>query len=102
MSYYPVTVQRLDPETEQWDDLLHLHAIKINRSGGGEISGAGAEQFHPRLVFDFRWTKALEVVAYSTQDHRLLYRGRPFNIVDYDDYMERHLTVRLTGEAYGS
>lgn len=102
MSYLPVTVQRMDPDTEQWTDLLHLHAIKVNRSGGGETFSAGAEQFHPRLVFDFRWTKALEAVAYSTQEHRLIYRGRAFNIVDYDDYMERHLTVRLTGEAYGS
>ena len=50
MSYYPVTIQRQDPDTEEWTDLLHLHALKVNKTGGGETTGAGAEQFHPRLT----------------------------------------------------
>ena len=101
MSYIPVTIQTMDMETEEWTDLLHLHALQVNKSGAGENFNAGAEQYHPRLTFDLRWCQALEAVAYATQTHRIVYRGRTFNIVDYDDYMEQHLTVRLTGEAYG-
>lgn len=101
MSYFPVKIQRLDPETEEWTDLLQLHALQVNRTGGGETYGAGAEQFHPRLTFVLRWCKALEDVAHKTQTHRIVYRDRPYNIEDYDDYMERHLTVRLVGAAYG-
>lgn len=101
MSYIPVTIQTQDMETEEWTDLLHLHALQVNKAGAGESFNAGADQYHPRLTFDLRWCQALEAVAYATQTHRIVYRGRTFNIVDYDDYMEQHLTVRLTGEAYG-
>lgn len=101
MSYFPVTIQRMDPETEKWTDLLHMHAIKVNRAGGGETFAAGAEQYHPRLTFDLRWCQALEAIRWSPQLHRIVYGGRTFNITDYDDYMEQHLTVRMTGEAYG-
>lgn len=101
MSYIPVTVQRMDPETEQWTDLLHLHARQVNRAGGGESYAAGREQYSPTLMFDFTWCKAVEAIRWDVARHRLLYQGHVFNIVDYDDYMEQHITVRLTGEAYG-
>lgn len=101
MSYHPLTIQRMDPDTEEWTDLQKFHAIQVNRSGGSEAYSAGREQFRPRLTFDLRWCKALEALRWDTQNHRIIYQGQQFNIVDYDDYMERHLTVRLTGEAYG-
>lgn len=101
MSYHPVTIQRMNPDTEEWTDLLKLHAIQVNRSGGGEAYSAGREQFRPRLTFDLRWCKALETMRWDTQNHRIVYSGQTFNITDYDDFMEQHLTVRLTGEAYG-
>lgn len=101
MSYHPFTIQVQDPDTEEWADLLHLHALQINKTGGGETSNAGAEQYHPRLTFEVRYSKALEDVIYSPQLHRIFYRGRPFNIQDYDDFMEQHRTVRLVGVAYG-
>lgn len=100
MSYFPITIQRRDPNTEEWTDLLHLHALQVNRSGGGEIYAAGAEQYHPRLTFTLRWCRELEAVRWAPQSHRIIYCGRTLNIQDYDDYMEQHLTVRLTGEAY--
>jgi head-tail adaptor len=101
MSYIPVTIQHMDPDTEEWTDLLHLHATKVNQSGGSEAFSAGREQFRPKLSFDFRWSKVLETLRYDTQNHRIVYQGHTFNIVDYDDYMEQHLQVRLVGEAYG-
>lgn len=101
MSYFPFLIQKQDPETEEWADMLLLHALQVNRAGGGETFAAGAEQFHPRLTFVVRWCKKLEVVRWAPQSHRIIYRGQALNILDYDDYMEHHLTVRLTGEAYG-
>ena len=97
----PFTIQVQDPYTEKWADLLHLHALKVNKTGGGETSSAGAEHFRPRLTFEVRWCKALENVIYSPQVHRISYRGRTYDIQDYDDYMEEHRTVRLVGVAYG-
>lgn len=101
MSYYPLTVQRMDPDTEEWADHLRLHALQVNKTGGGEGFAAGATQFHPRLTFSLRWCKAVEEVAYNPQQYRIIYRGRKYNIKDYDDFMEQHTVVKLVGEAYG-
>lgn len=101
MSYFPFKIQRQDKETEQWTDYLQLHALKVNKTGGGESHAAGAGQFHLRLTFELRWRKALEDVVHQPQIHRIVYRGRTYNITDYDDYMEQHRMIRLVGEAYG-
>lgn len=101
MSYFPVTIQRMDKDTEEWTDLLQLHALQVNRAGGGESFAAGRETYHPRMTFDLRWCKVLEAVRWDPQAHRIVYLGHTFDISDYDDYMEQHLTVRITGEAYG-
>lgn len=101
MSYFPVMVQKMDPATEDWTDYLPLHALRVNKAGGGESYGGGRERSAPRLTFDIAWSKKLEALRYDTQHHRLIYQGQPFNIVDYDDFMESRGTVRLTGEAYG-
>jgi head-tail adaptor len=91
----------MDPDTEEWSDHLHLHASKVNKAPASESFGAGADQYHPRLTFTVPWCKALEDVAYNTQQHRIVYRGRTYNIKDYDDFMEQHIEVNLVGEAYG-
>ena len=101
MSYHPITVQKMDESTEEWTDHLHLHALQVNKTGGGEAFGAGADQYHPRLTFELRWCKALEDVVNVPQLHRIVYRGRLYNIQDYDDFMEQHRTVRLVGVLYG-
>ncbi len=101
MSYHPLTIQVIDQDTEEWTDHLHLHALQVNKTGGGETSNAGAEQYHPRLTFELRWCKQLEDVVYRPQLYRIVYRGRTYNIQDYDDFMEQHRTVRLVGVAYG-
>lgn len=101
MSYYPFTIQQQDPDTEEWADLLHLHARKVNKTGGGETDNAGAEQFHVRLTFETHWSTALENCVHTPQMHRIVYKGRTYNIQDYDDFMEQHRMVRLVGVSYG-
>lgn len=101
MGFYPLTIQRMNPDTEEWSDLLRLHAIQVNKTTGRESFSAGAEQYHPSLTFKVRWCKILEEVAYNPQTHRIVYMGRIFDIQDYDDFMEQRRTVRLVGVAYG-
>ena len=95
----PITIQVQDPETEQWTDKLRLHAM-VNKTGGGQALNAGADQYRVSLTFEVRYVRLLEDVAYNTQPYRILYRGRTFKVVDYDDYMEQHRTVKLVGELY--
>lgn len=95
----PITIQVQDPETEEWADKLHLHA-SVNKSGGSTAFNAGADQYRTSLTFKLRYVKALEDLEYSPQPYRIIYRGRAFKVVDYDDYMERHRELKLVGEFY--
>lgn len=96
----PIKVQRQDPDTEEWTDKLSLHAT-VNKAGGGSNFNAGTDQYNASLTFTVRYVRALEDLAYNTQLYRIIYRGRTFRIVDYDDFMEGHREVKLIGEYYG-
>lgn len=96
----PVVIQEIDEATETWTDKWSLHA-RINKSSGSEFVEAGANQSQATKVFEFRYFQALEDVDYNRGLYRILYRGHTFNIVDYDDYMERHETVRIKAVSYG-
>jgi SPP1 family predicted phage head-tail adaptor len=101
MLYYkPIIIQVQDPETEEWTDKLRLHA-SVNKTGGGTSYSAGADQHTVSLTFRLRYVKALEEIAYNPQPYRVVYSGRAFKVVDYDDYMEQHREVKLVGELYG-
>ena len=88
----PITIQVQDEQTELWSDLFPnpLHA-RVNKTGGGSAFNAGADQYNLSLTFELRYVKALEDINY---------RGHTFKVVDYDDYQEQHLTVKLVGELY--
>lgn len=96
----PITIQRQDQETEEWRDVWMLRA-RINKNGGGKALTAGADQYRATLTFDIRHFTALEEMRYNPQPFRIVYQGHTFKLVDYDDFMEQHRTVKLTGEAYG-
>jgi head-tail adaptor len=96
----PITVQMQDSATEEWADRWKLHA-RVNKTGGGQALNAGADQYRATLTFEVRYFSALEELRYNPQPFRIFYRGHNFKLVDYDDFMEKHQTVKLVGEAYG-
>lgn len=95
----PITIEVQDPLTEMWEETLRLHA-RVNKTGGGTALNAGADQYRASLTFEVRYCRALEDLAYNPQPFRIVYRGRTFKVTDYDDFMERHQTVKLVGEYY--
>lgn len=95
----PVTIQIQDAQTEEWADWLHLHA-RVNKNTGGQGLNAGADQALAYLNFDFRYMSVLEDIRYASQLYRIIYRGHHFKVADWDDFMEEHQTVRITGEHY--
>lgn len=95
----PIAIQVQDPATEDWTDALHLHA-NVNKTSGNTSFNAGTDQYRASLTFKLRYVKALEDIAYSPQPYRILYRGRTFKVVDYDDFMEQHRELKLVGELY--
>lgn len=95
----PVELQKQNENTEKWETIKYFHS-RVNKTGGSETFSANADQFHARLNFDFRYCESLEEIRYQPQVYRLLYRGKPFRIIDYDDYLEQHRTVRIVGVLY--
>lgn len=96
----PIIIQQQEPEGENWADKWRLHA-RVNKTGGGQALNAGADQYRATLTFEVRYFSALEELRYNPQPFRIVYRGHTFKVVDYDDFMEQHQTVKLVGEAYG-
>lgn len=95
----PITIQIVDEETEDWSDLWNLHA-RINKSGGGEETSSGSSRSTATLTFEVRYFKALKQIFLQTEIYRIVYDNDIYNIVDYDDFMENHKTVKITGEYY--
>lgn len=96
----PIIIQKIDEATEEWADLWRLHA-RINKSTGTEFMEAGANQSRATKTFEMRYFPELSDVDYNRGLYRIVYRDVIFNIVDYDDYLERHQTVRIKAESYG-
>ena len=96
----PITIQRLDPKEKKWEDVYKLHAFINKAKTDNEYLSAGAVQAKRSLTFEVRYFAALENISFNLQTYRILYRGVPFNITDFDDFMMNHKTVKLLGVSY--
>lgn len=96
----PIIIQGRDEDTGKWTDKFKLHA-RVNKSGGSEYLNAGAVQSKSSRVFEIRYFPEIEDIDDSRDMYRILYRGRTYNITDYDDFQEEHKTVKLMGVSYG-
>jgi SPP1 family predicted phage head-tail adaptor len=96
----PIIIQKIDEKTETWKDLYNAHASINKASSDNEYLNAGASQSKRTLVFEIRYFKALEDISFNLQCYRILYRGVPYDLKDYDDFMLQHKTVKLVGESY--
>lgn len=99
----PVRIEKRDEQTERWVeymDPVHVNINKNVRNRGYEHLGAGAIRIRRSLVFEVRYSKPIAKIAHNTQMYRIIYEGQAYDIIDYDDYQERHQFVRLTGAFY--
>lgn len=96
----PITIQKINQDTEQWSNLWPLHA-RINKTTGSEYVEAGADRSQSTKTFEVRYFAGIEDIDFNRGLYRIIYRGHTFNIVDYDDYMESHQVVKLKAVSYG-
>ena len=96
----PIVIQKVDEETEEWADLYNLHANINKNKADNKYLSAGAIQSKVNLVFEVRYFKELEGIFTNTQLYRILYNGISYEIVDYDDYMLKHQTIKFLGVSY--
>lgn len=96
----PITIQKIDPQGETWADLYTVHASVNKHKTDKEYLSAGAVQSRQYLVFTIRHFKQIEDVATNTQLYRIVYDGKYYDILDYDNYRMQDKTVRLLGGSY--
>ncbi|MEE3428421.1 MAG: head-tail adaptor protein [Ruminococcus sp.] len=96
----PITIQKIDEKTEIWTDLYKLHACINKAKSDDQYLSAGSTRTLKALTFDIRYFSGLEPISFNHQSYRIMYRGVPFAIEDYDDYLERHKNVKLLGVSY--
>lgn len=99
----PISIEKRNVDTELWEPFMgtvHARVNKNVRRTGYETVSAGAIQIKRSLVFEVRYSVKLKEIAHNTQLYRIVYDGETYNIIDYDDFEERHQTVRLSGAFY--
>lgn len=84
---------------KSWQTICSLHAA-VNRTSGSERLDGGAVQSPMQLDFDVRYSADVAAVRLHTQNYRIVYNGAAFKVIAYDDYMEAHRSIRLTGVSY--
>lgn len=95
----PISIQRINDESELWEDVYKVHASVNKAQDNNEYLQAGAIQDKRRLVFEIRYFKDLEDVALNLSYYRIKFGDVIYNIVSYDDFQLRHQTVKLLGES---
>lgn len=92
----PILIQKLNEDTEEWSDYLKLRSF-VNKSKGSEYLSSGAIQYSQELVFNVRYCKPLKEISLNTQLYRIIFENCIYDVVDYDDYMLKHKTVKILG-----
>lgn len=96
----PVSIQRINDDTEQWEDVYRVH-VRVNKSKtDDEYLNGGAVQGKLNLTFEMRYFSGLADIAHNIQRYRILFDGVPYDIKDYDDFMMKHKTVKILGVSY--
>jgi SPP1 family predicted phage head-tail adaptor len=96
--HIPIRIEKLNTDTEEWEVYLPLLHANINKSrAGNEYLNAGAVQSKTEKVFEVRYSHPVKAIEGSTQDYRIVYDDQSYDIIDYDDFQERHKFVKLLG-----
>lgn len=94
-----IIIEKKDKSSGKWGDFATLHA-RVNKTGGNEYLNAGAVRSQSTLTFEVRYSPKVEEIRSNTQLFRVFYRNNYYNVVDYDDYMEKHQSIKLLGVSY--
>ena len=86
-----ITIQKLNDD-EVYQDYYKCHA-QVNKTGGNEYLIAATVSTKNKFTFIVRY------LQFDTQTYRLVFNGIVFNIIDADDFMQRHKTIKIIGES---
>ncbi len=93
----PIIIQKLDNETEIWEDYYSTHS-EINKTSGKEYFNASSNISSSIFDFKLRFCEKVEDIIFNTEIYRIIYKNRTFNIIDADRYKENDNNITLKGK----
>ena len=99
--YRPILIEKQNDEGD-WEEFFRCHATVNKNTTDSERLSSGATRIRSIKNFDVRYSKKIAEIDLDTQYFRIVYQGVTYSVTSYDDYFERHVSVRLVGALYGS
>lgn len=93
----PLIIQKLNKETEIWEDYYETHA-EINKASGKEYYNASTNISASTYNFLLRYCLKLEDVQYNTSSYRIMYNNKIFDIVNVDNKNLKNHELTLVGD----
>lgn len=93
-----IQIQKLNEDTNKYENYYKCHA-DVNKTGGDEYLIAGVVSTKNKFTFIVRYCEELKTIQFDTQTYRIIYNGIIFNIVDADDFKQKHQTIKIIGES---
>ena len=90
----PIKIQKLNTDTEEWEDYYSAHA-EVNKSSGKEYFNARTNITENTYNFKVRYISKFSNIVFDTTGYRIIYRNNVFNIINADDKQERHINITL-------
>ena len=95
-----VHIQKLDQETEEWNDYFITHA-NVNKSSGKEYFNANTNISSSTFNFSIRYSPYLRELMFNTDEYRLIYDDKYFDIKNVDNFMLKNNELIIVGEFNG-
>lgn len=93
-----IQIQKLNDDNDSYSAYYSCHA-QVNKTGGNEYLIAGSVSTKNKFTFIVRYCEELKNLQFDTQTYRIVFDGIIFNILDADDFMQRHKTIKIIGES---
>ena len=95
----PIIIEKLNEESGEWIKCISLHA-HVNKYIQKEEFKAGATKNKRTLKFEVGYCPPLKNIEENTQIYRIVYKNKKYNIIDIDDFEERHQSFKMIGVSY--
>ena len=93
----PITIQKLNNDTEVWYDYYLTHA-EINKTSGREYFSAATNVTAATYNFTTRYCSLLEDVQFNTSHYRIVYNKKVFDIINIDNKNLKNHEITIVGD----
>lgn len=96
----PILIQKLDEDTEKWNDYYSTHA-NVNKASGKEYFNASTNISASTYNFKVRYCEKLKELLFNTEIYRVVYENRCYDIKNIDRYAESKTELTIIGDYNG-